>query len=117
MGLILFIVALVLMFVIYPIGYAFMWIKFIFTLKFKELDNLHLKIAIEIDELGNLMFKDLFNKILIKPGGYPFGNDEQTISHVIGVNKLTNNLTKLGKFIADILNKIEKNHVEKAAEK
>jgi hypothetical protein len=36
---------------------------------------------------------------------------------VLGVNKAMGTLTKLGKFLADTLNKIDPNHVEKAIEK
>jgi hypothetical protein len=39
------------------------------------------------------------------------------VSMVLGVNKKMGTLTKLGKFIADFLNKIDPNHVEKAIEK
>jgi len=39
-----------------------------------------------------------------------------TISHVLGVNKGFNNLTYTGKALAWLLNKIEKDHVEKAIE-
>jgi hypothetical protein len=39
-----------------------------------------------------------------------------TISHVLGVNKEFKNLTYTGKALAWLLNKIEKDHVEKAIE-
>ena len=36
---------------------------------------------------------------------------------VLGVNKAIGTLTKTGRLIATVLNKIDKNHVEKAIEK
>jgi hypothetical protein len=53
---------------------------------------------------------------MIKKDGYRFGNEDVTISHVLGVNKRFNNLTYTGKALAWLLNKIEKDHVEKAIE-
>ena len=117
MGLILFIVAIVLMFLVYPIGYAFMWFKALFTWNLKELNTFHLKLAIEIDELGNLMFKDLFNITLKTKDGYKFGNDEETVSSCLGKNKQLGTLTWLGYYLALLLNRVDKNHVEKSIKK
>ena len=69
----------------------------------------------------------LFNLVLIKHKriwqfeslllvSYEFGNPDETISSVLGRNKLKNNLTYIGKTLAKILNLIEKDHVEKAIE-
>lgn len=72
-------------------------------------------IALSIDQLGNVVCSNLFNDLLKKEGGYDFGNEDETISKVLGINKASGHLTKLGKLLADILNKIDPNHVEKAA--
>jgi hypothetical protein len=53
---------------------------------------------------------------MIKKNGYRFGNEDVTISHVLGMNKKFNNLTFTGKALSWLLNKIEKDHVEKAIE-
>jgi hypothetical protein len=50
------------------------------------------------------------NLLLIKPGGYSFGNIDETISSCIGKNKLKGTLTKLGKAIDYMLNCFEKDH-------
>jgi len=73
-----------------------------------------LNVAISYDQLGNVLGGPLFNTLLKKPGGRPFGDADETISYVLGKNKRINKLTRLGKWIADGLNKIDPNHVEKA---
>lgn len=74
----------------------------------------HLNIAISLDQLGNVLGGPLFNRTLRKKGGHKFGHPDETISFVLGENKESGHLTKLGKFIADKLNKIDPNHVENA---
>jgi 8-oxo-dGTP diphosphatase len=111
-GSILLIIALCLSVVLLPIGFAFQ----IITALFKAIDKYLFRIAKSIDQLGNVVCEHLFNVTLIKKNGYKFGNEDVTISHVLGVNKGFNNLTYTGKALAWLLNKIEKNHVEKAIE-
>lgn len=109
MGAILLIIAISLFWIIAPITFLltilnpYSWNKGYFK-----------RIAVSIDQLGNVMCGFLFNLILIKKDGYKFGNEDDTISRVLGVNKKIDKLTKLGKFVANILNKIEPNHVEKS---
>jgi ABC-type glucose/galactose transport system permease subunit len=71
--------------------------------------------AITIDKLANREFRTLWNKTLIKPNAFQFGAENETISAVIGLNKKTNTLTRIGMLLYKILNKIEKNHCEMAA--
>ena len=47
---------------------------------------------------------------------YRFGNRHQTVSAIFGKNKRAKTLFGLDKDIADTLNAIEPNHVEKAAD-
>ena len=63
-----------------------------------------------IDQLGNVMCQDLFNSLLIKNNSSPFGNEDETISSVMGKNQVKNNLTFLGKLLNWLLNKIDPNH-------
>lgn len=70
--------------------------------------------ALSLDRFGNVEFRSLFNKILIKENGYQFGNPLQTISCVLGYNELNKTYTKLGLFIIKFLNFIDKNHCIKA---
>lgn len=74
-------------------------------------------LALSLDQLGNVIAQDVFNLLLIKKGGISFGNEDETISSVLGKNKLDNKLTRLGKGLDYILNKIDKNHTIKSIEK
>jgi hypothetical protein len=76
----------------------------------------HMNIAISFDQLGGVLGAPLFNVILRKKGGATFGNPDETISSVLGKLKKSGHLTGMGKFFATLLNKIEKQHVEKAIE-
>ncbi|AOR29526.1 NUDIX hydrolase [Formosa sp. Hel1_33_131] len=66
--------------------------------------------AISIDQLGNVVCKELFNDTLILHTGIPFGNPDETISSVLGKNKKANTLSKGGKGLDWILNKLDPNH-------
>lgn len=71
-------------------------------------------VAILIDKIGNVMMGPFFNDSMQKDG-YKFGHYTETISKVLGINKALGTLTKFGKALADFLNWIDPNHVEKAA--
>ncbi len=111
-GLILLVVALLLGLVLLPIGFIY---QCIYTL-LKGLNKYLFKIAKSIDQLGNVVCTDLFNHTLIKKSSNLFGNEDETISSVLGKNKLAGTLTGPGKALSWLLNKIEKDHVEKAIE-
>jgi 8-oxo-dGTP diphosphatase len=111
-GFILLIVALLISVVILPLGLTFQ----VITALFRGIDRYLFRIAKSIDQLGNVVCEHLFNATLIKRGGYTFGNEDVTISHVLGMNKKMNTLTLTGKTLSWLLNTIEKDHVEKAIE-
>lgn len=108
-GFLLFVIAKVLAFFLLPIGFIYSILTFRVGLSdyFKS-------VAISIDQKGNVIMSVLFNDTLRKKGGHRFGDPDETISMVLGINKRDNTLTWLGSFIAKILNKIEKDHVEKS---
>ena len=49
-----------------------------------------------------------------KPNGYKFGNSKETISSALSKNKRDGTLSRTGKLLAWILDKIDKNHVLKS---
>jgi hypothetical protein len=114
-GFILLVIAVVMSVVLYPIGLIYSLITFRFS--FKQLGRYWFVMAVSVDQLGNVVMSTLFNDLLIRKYGHKFGDEDQTVSMVLGVNKKMGTLTRLGKFIADVLNKIDPNHVEKAIEK
>jgi hypothetical protein len=73
--------------------------------------------AINLDKYANMEFKTLFNKTLIVELGYKFGQENETISSVLGKNLQQGSLTKIGIIIVWILDKIDKNHVIKSINK
>lgn len=74
-------------------------------------------VAFAIDQLGNVMGTPIMNSFLLKKNAVKlYGNPDETISHVTGVNYKAKTLTSFGYFVAHCLDTAEKNHVEKAAE-
>ena len=71
-------------------------------------------VAILIDQAGNVLMGPFLNDTMQREG-YEFGHYNETISTVLGINKALGTLTWFGKLLADILNWIDKDHVEKAA--
>jgi 8-oxo-dGTP diphosphatase len=118
MGTALALVSLFLAMFLFPLG---LLITFFINLykrrwrfSFRRLDSQFLSIATSIDASGNVVCKDLFNLILIKKGGYAFGNRKETISSALGKNQRDNMLTGAGKAIAFVLDKIDKDHCLKS---
>lgn len=66
--------------------------------------------AVNIDKFGNREFRTLWNKTLRTESGYKFGNPEETISSALGKNERDGTLSKTGKALTWILNKLDKNH-------
>ena len=114
-GFILLVIAVAMSIVLYPLGVVYSLITLRFS--FKQLGSYWFIMAVSVDQLGNVVMSTLFNDIMITKYGHKFGDEDQTVSMVLGVNKAMGTLTKVGRLIADILNKIDPNHVEKAIEK
>jgi len=111
MGIILFLIATIMLWILSPLFIIYSLIKT------PNLSNYFRDTALSIDQLGNTMGGPIMNNVLIKSESlFKFGNPDQTISYVLGKNQELKTLTRMGLFIVKILNKIEKNHVEKAVE-
>ena len=93
-----------------PFGVLYGIIYMGYTKLIKGLGLYFLEIAIGIDHLGNIMMQHLFNQILIKKNGYPFGFKFETISSVLGKNLERNTLKICGRILNYILNLMDKNH-------
>ena len=113
LGFLLLIISILLSAVLLPVG----WLYSLITLRLSitKLGSYFKTIALSIDQLGNVVLSNLLNDTLIDNDGYKFGDEDETISKVLGVNKANNTLLKTGKALSFILNKIDKNHVEKAS--
>jgi len=73
--------------------------------------------AINLDKFGNREFRTLLNLTLRTQKGYEFGNMNETISGVLGKNERDNTLTKTGKTVVWILDKLDNNHAQKSIDK
>ena len=117
MGIFLFIIAFILVLLFSPIGFIFIFIKAIVSFNFKYLDKFYFSLALSLDQFGNVVMAGLFNTIMItKSSKNLFGNIDETISSVVGKNEIDNTLTKFGKLLNYILNRIEKDHSKNAIE-
>lgn len=120
MGLILLIVAIILTVLLLVPSIIFAIFrtvgKFEFNSGRKKLNEYFLKMAICIDQLGNVMAAPLLNLTCLKKKGHRFGETRETISLVLGYNSRLNNLTVFGESLGWLLNKIDNNHLEKAIE-
>lgn len=103
MGFILFLVAYVLFLPLTIVNYCLVRKKGYFK------DS-----AITLDKLANREFRTLWNKVLIVENGYRFGNINETISSALGKNQRDGTLTRTGKAVAFILDKIDRNHCVKS---
>ncbi len=110
----LLLLAVLLSVIFYPFGWLYSMITF--RLNIKKLGQYWFIMAVSVDQLGNTVMSTLFNDLLIRKYGHKFGDEDQTISMVLGVNKAMGTLSKTGRFVADILNAIDPMHVEKAIE-
>ena len=82
----------------------------------KRIGDYFLLVSISVDQAGNTFCAELFNDVMIKPKGHPFGNPDETISSVLGKNKRDNTLTSAGKVLSWTLDALDSNHVIKSIE-
>ncbi|MFK5282330.1 hypothetical protein ACI3PL_22500, partial [Lacticaseibacillus paracasei] len=73
--------------------------------------------AINLDKFGNREFRTFWNKTLRTEKGYLFGNINETISSPLGKNERDKTLSKTGKILVWILDKLDKNHSIKSIDK
>jgi hypothetical protein len=82
---------------------------------YKKLDAHLYNIALSVDQLGNVVYRDIFKMLFItKYSEFDFGNADHTISYVIAANKRDGTLTILGYLLGWILDKLDKDHLKKA---
>ena len=120
MGILIYIIALFLALFLIPVGVLYAVFKSFWKRKFKDgfkkVDRLFFNMAISIDQFGNVACYELFNEVLITEKGHKFGDEDETISSVLGKNKLAETLTKTGRTLDWVLGKLDKNHSIKSIE-
>lgn len=116
-GLVLFIVALTITIPLSTLAIVYTVVKYFLIGRARDINNYFLNNAISVDMTGNaIVGKELINDVTSKKKTYRFGNKHQTASAIFGKNKRAKTLFGIDKKIADTLNAIEPNHVEKAAD-
>jgi hypothetical protein len=111
-NLLLLILALLLAFLIAPLGILWAIVRTIF--RGPGLSQFFLDCALSIDISGNVFFQHLFNDVMVPPDGYRFGKEGDTISYVLGHNKINHRLYAPGRWLSWLLNLLDPEHVEKA---
>ncbi|MBC7535109.1 MAG: hypothetical protein H7258_05390 [Ferruginibacter sp.] len=121
MGFLAWVVSFLLSLFFVPIGMIYGFIKCFngHSLKqaFKTLDNKFFRMAVSKDQYGNVVCEELFNSTLRKKESkHSFGDEDETISSVIGKNLRDDTLSIAGKVLNKILCFFQKDHALKAIE-
>lgn len=118
MGFILYIVALIILGIVSVLNTIFLPIYYIFTFNFKagakHLNTFFYKMALSIDQFGNVMCASLFNLVLIEKDGHKYGDEDDTISYITAKNMYKGKLKTTGVFLAAVLEWLDRGHMEKA---
>ncbi|UGU14418.1 hypothetical protein LS482_11950 [Sinomicrobium kalidii] len=109
-GILLFAISVVLFITTCPIGLLYGVFYTTVRNSVRGLGEYALRIAITVDQSGNVVMQHLLNLLLIKKGGYKFGNRDETISSAIGKNVQLKTLSGFGRFIDKVLDFIDPNH-------
>ena len=111
MGFLLYIISIFLYLILLPVNLVVVLVKYSKEKGFFNSLSGYFRVnAVSVDRFGNSAYRTLFNLTLINSNGYKFGTKCETISSVLGKNELAGTLSKCGKVIVFILNKIQKNH-------
>lgn len=115
MNMLLFLVAVFLVVLITPIAVL---AKLLIAVRRRRFDTGWFKrLALSLDQLGNVIADDFFNLLLICDDHIaPFGDEDETVSSVLGKNYLTGNLTVFGRGLRYVLHRLDPNHSVKSIE-
>ena len=102
--------SMLLLIIILPIISVYMVLKRLINGNGKMIKVWSWKVSRAIDVFANIHGSEIFNDLLIKKGGYKFGNPKETISSVLGKNQVEETLTILGNIIRAMLDIIEYGH-------
>lgn len=115
-NILLFLVAVLLVVALTPLALLVKLLRVVITMSFDW--SWFMRLALSFDQLGNVLGDDLFNWVLIKKeSSSRFGDEDETISSVLGKNFLSGTLTILGERLRRLLYQFDKNHSVDAIEK
>ncbi len=107
----LFLTALLLFIFLAPIGFFVAMFD-----SWSAIKKYFFGMAVSIDQMGNVVAAKFFNWLLIDSDGHKFGDEDETISSVLGKNNKLDTLSKWGMFLDAILSLFEENHSIKSIE-
>jgi hypothetical protein len=117
----LIILALLLFIIVTPLALIWRISKGFKQLKLETGANHYfIEIAASFDQLGCAVFGGFFNWLFIDNKAikcnnyYSFGDKDETISEVLGWNQYLKSLSKIGKVLVCTLDKLDRNHCQKA---
>ena len=111
MGFLLFLIASVLWLPFTVINFIVVFITKIKSHGFIKVINGYFQhTAVDIDRFGNRNFRATLNLTFRKYWGHKFGDERETISSALGKNERDGTLSRTGKGICWILNKLDKDH-------
>jgi len=102
--------SMLLLIIILPIISVYMVLKRLINGNGKMISVWCWRVSMAIDVFANIHGSEIFNDILIKKGGYKFGNPQETISSVIGKNQRDETLTIIGNTLRVLLDAINYGH-------
>lgn len=109
----LFLLAYNVALVLCPVGILYAFVRRVFV---ESLSELFYDLAYIYDVVINVVWGDFLNDVFRKrKRGYQYGDPNDSISRVLGKNKELFTLSKFEAWVAKQLNRIDPNHVEKAA--
>lgn len=108
-NLFLSIIAICLFVIIEPISFLF-----VVVVKKHSAKKYWRSFAVDVDRFANHQFRTFFNAILKTADGYPFGDFRETVSSALGKNQRDNTLSRLGKLLVWMLDKIDPDHCLKS---
>ena len=116
-SIVLFVLAVLLAILMFPIGILFCLYRTVFYFKKSTpigyLAYVGFSLSVAIDTVGNVVCGPLFNILFIEPwSGIYFGSIEHTVSLIIGYNKRKNYLTFWGEVLYAIIEKLDPGHFE-----
>ena len=118
MNLFLFLLSFFLVAIFTPLGFIGAFVSSVINWNKGILNDYFFKMAISLDQFGNVALQKTFNFILIKRNAKDkFGNPDETISSVLGKNQKKATLSYLGRRLVALLDAIEKDHSLKSIEK
>lgn len=109
-GVLLFFVSIILLVITAPFGLLYGFFYNLFKNGLRGVGEYALKMAISIDQLGNVVMQHLLNLLWLKKGAYRFGNRDETISSALGRNKKLGLLNGFGLNIDRFLNTLDPDH-------